>query len=109
MTMAQFPLFVRFLRTSLWRYRWWFLGGVLFLYVTNWIAVQIPLEIKHAIDHLQEGEADSQAQLHTIALSILGLGALLVIVRTLSRLLFFTPGRFVERDIRDTVFQHLLA
>ena len=109
MTMAQFPLFVRFLRTSLWRYRWWFLGGVLFLYVTNWIAVQIPLEIKHAIDHLQEGEADSQAQLHTIALSILGLGALLVIVRTLSRLLFFTPGRFVERDIRETVFQHLLA
>ena len=107
--MAQFPLFVRFLRTSLWRYRWWFLGGVLFLYVTNWIAVQIPLEIKHAIDHLQEGEADSQAQLHTIALSILGLGALLVIVRTLSRLLFFTPGRFVERDIRETVFQHLLA
>ena len=47
---------VRLLREYAWRYRWSYLAGGFFLWVTNYITVSIPLQIGHAIDALRSGQ-----------------------------------------------------
>ncbi len=99
---------LRFARTSLTRYSPWFALGIGFLYATNWIAVHIPLEIKRGVDWLLAPNRNPD-EISSVALSILGLGLLLFAVRTASRLFFFTPGRYIERDLREHLFSHLLT
>ena len=37
------------------------------------------------------------------------MGTIIIVVRTLSRVLFFNPGRDIEYQIRQNLFEHLLA
>lgn len=74
--------------------------------ITNWLAVQIPLQLASAIDALNKGvKGASQAAIFHIA----WMGAAVILVRTLSRVLFFTPGRLIEYQIKNNLFSHLLA
>ena len=56
-----------------------------------------------AVDGLEKGES------LPFIIRIMWMGVLIVIVRTLSRILFFNPGREVEYRIRQDLFSHLLA
>src|SRR5262245_52835756 len=75
---------------------------------TNWLAVTIPLVVAHAIDALGQGPAGHDDVLRSAAL-VAVLGAVTIVVRTLSRLLFFTPGRFVEAAVQRDLFSAVLA
>ena len=44
---------VRLLRVYAWRYRWSYLVGGIFLWVTNYLSVSIPGEIGRAVDALR--------------------------------------------------------
>jgi ATP-binding cassette subfamily B multidrug efflux pump len=84
--------------------------GVLFLLATNALAVGIPQFVQHAVDALTE--ATDRAHADTAvrwALAIVAAGAGIVGVRTLSRTLFFNPGRTVELRLKNALFDHLLA
>ena len=96
----------RFYREYLRRYLGWYGLGVLFLIATNALTVAIPGFVAEAIDALSAGEPASSAT--PWALAVLGSGLGIIVVRTLSRTLFFNPGRTVEFRIKGAMFDHLL-
>ncbi|MFM2246366.1 MAG: hypothetical protein RL071_2440 [Pseudomonadota bacterium] len=95
---------IRLLRRYAWAHRWRYLGGLATLGLTNWLTVEIPLSIGLALDRFRAGEA-----LGGPVAAVVVMGALVIVVRTLSRVLVFNPGRDIERDLRDDIFRDLLA
>ena len=87
--------------------------GIGFLLATNALSVGIPQFVQHAVDALQSGSgAGTQAGVDEAirwALTIIVAGAGIVLVRTLSRTLFFNPGRTVEWRMKNALFDHLMA
>ena len=87
-----------------WPHRWSFFAGAICLLVTNWLTVTIPIQLGQGIDALNEGRGVSD-----IVWTIAAMGLAVIVVRTLSRVLFFNPGRSMEYQIRKNLFEHLLA
>ena len=94
---------VRLLRDYAWRYRWSYLAGAAFLWLTNFIAVSIPGQIGEAIDALRAG---GSVRGPVAAIALMGLAV--IGVRSLSRILIFNPGRHVEYHLRQELFAKLL-
>lgn len=94
---------IRLLRTYSSRYVGWYAAGGLFLWLTNYLAVSIPGQIGHAIDALRAG-----TPLGRYVAGIGLMGAAVIVVRTLSRILIFNPGRNQEYLIRRDVFAKLM-
>lgn len=94
----------RFLRRYAARYWFWYLAGLGFLFVTNWLAVSIPLRMAVGIDAMREGQDDIVRHQAWI-IGWMGLGV--IAVRTLSRVLFFTPGRLAEYHLKNDLFARL--
>jgi ATP-binding cassette subfamily B protein len=94
---------VRLARDYAWRYRWSYLAGAAFLWITNYLSVSIPGEIGRAIDALR-GELPVGPHVAAIA----AMGIAVIGVRTLSRILIFNPGRHVEYHLRADLFTKLL-
>ena len=86
-----------------WPHRWAFAAGSICLLLTNWLTVTIPIELGRGIDTLTEG-GDIRPAVETIAL----MGLAVIVVRTLSRVLFFNPGRDMEYRLRRDLFSHLM-
>jgi ATP-binding cassette subfamily B protein len=98
---------LRFARRYLTPYLHWYLAGTLALAVTNWIAVSVPMFLAEGIDALELGEAGRPIILRS-AVWVAGLGTVVIAVRSASRLLFFTPGRLVEAEVRRDLFTAIL-
>ncbi len=88
------------------RYRGWYLLGILCLVATNVLTVAIPTFVQYAIDALDEGLGFDGALKWALIILVAGLG--IIVVRTLSRTLFFNPGRTVEFRVKSSLFDHLL-
>ena len=67
--------------------------GVIAILATNWIAVSIPEYVRLSIDLLNNDLEPRQDLLWEYMLIMLGLAVVMIFVRTLSRILFFNPGR----------------
>lgn len=80
-----------------------FTAASCFLIITNYLTVSIPSQIGLAIDNFSTGNPMQ----HII--NIFWMGAVIVVVRTLSRVLFFNPARDIEYQIRQDIFVRLLA
>ena len=93
----------RFTAQYAWPHRWAFAAGAACLLATNWLTVTIPIVLGEGIDALTAdgtvGEAVTQIAL---------MGLAVIVVRTLSRVLFFNPGRDMEYRLRRDMFSHLL-
>jgi ATP-binding cassette subfamily B protein len=88
-------------------YAAWYLGGGAALLATNWLSVTIPLEAARAIDALTRVNPDAAyVQRKAALIAIMGLA--IILCRTASRVLFFTPGRLVEARLRQDLFEPLL-
>ncbi|MBF0353472.1 MAG: ABC transporter ATP-binding protein [SAR324 cluster bacterium] len=81
--------------------------GIFSILATNWIAVSIPQYIQKSIDLIQTNLAGRQDELLRYLVIMLSLALGMVVVRTLSRVLFFNPGRAVEFAIKNDLFSHL--
>lgn len=99
--------FLRFTRTYLLPYWHWYIGGILALLATNWLSVEIPLYLAQGIDALGEGGGGRPVIIRS-ALIVAGMGVLVVVVRSASRLLFFTPGRLVEAQVKHDLFVKMI-
>jgi len=99
------PLLSFFRRYAL-QYWHWYVSGIVFLLATNWITVQIPLELAAGVDALG-ADGDPQRLQRSVKL-IASMGVSILVVRTLSRILFFTPGRLIEYRLKNDLFQRLL-
>lgn len=83
--------------------------GFAMLVATNYAVVRIPTLIGNALDAFGGGKADALAVGQGIALELMIWAVAVVVVRTLSRVLFFNPGREVEYRVSVDLFSHLLA
>lgn len=91
-------------RVYAWQHRYSFLAGTVFLALTNYLTVTIPAEIGAGIDGLGSGDVVARS-----AFRVALMGAVVIVVRTLSRILFFNPGRDMEYALRGDLFSRLLA
>lgn len=96
-----------FLGKYAWRYRWQYLAGLGFLLATNVLTVAIPRLQKDVFDELS-GLRRSEI-VHHNALAIAAAAVLVIVVRTLSRVLFFNPGRTIEFRVRNDMLARLLS
>jgi ABC-type multidrug transport system fused ATPase/permease subunit len=86
--------------------------GLVMLVATNYAVVRVPTLIGNALDALGPtgpGGVAGLAAGQSIALELMFWALAVVIVRTLSRVLFFNPGRDVEFRLGVDLFSHLLA
>src|SRR5699024_148360 len=93
------------------RYKWWFLGGTVFLVATNLLALWTPRQIGGAISSLTTSQKDGvPIDVETIqrfALTIAVFALLACFARILSRVLIFFAGRLIEYDMRNELFEKL--
>lgn len=103
------PRFV-FLFSYIRYYKFSYLAGIFFIILTNWISVTIPEYLKLAID-LISGSASqlksNRDQLIEYLMIMLLLAVSIVFVRSLSRILFFNPGRAIEYRVKNDLFNKL--
>ena len=83
--------------------------GVVAIICTNWIAVSIPHYIQVSIDLLGADFSNQQQRLTDNLLIMLALAVCMIVVRTLSRILFFNPGRAIECQVKNDMFHKLMA
>ncbi len=100
-------IILKFFRTYVSPYWYWFVAGVACLFGTNWLAVQIPLQLAQAIDAIRDGQTTGPVVTNA-AILIAVMGFSVIVIRTLSRVLFFTPGRLLEFQIKNKLFANLL-
>jgi len=81
-----------------------FAVGIVAMFATNWLTVTIPLEVGAAIDGLRAGGTGIAGH----AVAVAAMGAMIIVVRTLSRVMFFNPARDIEYALRRDLFDHLL-
>lgn len=91
-------------------YLGWYAAGVVALFLTNGLSLEIPLYLKEGLDALAAGpEApETRAAVLRSAITIGWMGAAVILIRTASRLLFFTPGRLVEARVMRDVFAQVV-
>ena len=80
--------------------------GAIALVIVNLLGVTIPMEVRKAVDELQEGFAYRSVLIQ--AGWIVLLASLMAVVRLVSRQLVFGVGRQVEVELRQRLFDHML-
>ena len=108
MERARLHQLLRFWREYPHRYRWWYALGLICLVATNLLTVAIPTFIQYAIDGIAETHTDGLSPIAWAGIMLLA-GLSIMVVRTLSRTLFFNPGRAVEFYVKSDIFRKLLG
>ena len=98
-------LLLAFARRYMLPYTGWYVVGTLALLATNWMAVTIPLYVADAIDALRDNQPEVVVN---AAMTVGCMGLAMMVVRTLSRVFFFTPGRYAEAQIKQDLFSRVL-
>ena len=101
--MAELRLFFGYVLVHKYSY----LLGIAFLFTTNWLAVNIPIYIGNSIDILTKMTIDKYDLLVSNVYYVIGFALLMMLSRTVSRMLFFNPGRLVEKEIKNDAFTKL--
>jgi ATP-binding cassette subfamily B protein len=83
--------------------------GGLMLFATNWVVVRIPALIGEALTILETSGPATLAHSRELAVELMLLAGVVIVVRTLSRVLFFNPGRDIEYRVGLDLFGHLLT
>ena len=87
-------------------------AGIIFILLTNWLTVTIPNHIQASVDLLSlgmEGISTRQQELYDHLWMILLLALTIIVVRSLSRVFFFNPGRAIEFEVKNDLFQQLVT
>lgn len=94
-----------------------YLAGLAFLLATTGLTVAIPTFVELAVDAMgtsapgaargggASGDPGTSPVVYAWAIIAAGLGVM--VVRTLSRVLFFNPGRVIEYHLKSDLFRHL--
>lgn len=97
----------QFARRYAWPLWYWYAAGLVFLAATNLITLKIPMLAKDVINALRDN-ADLQP-LARVTWIIIGLGTGQIIIRSLSRILIFWPGRSLEANARRDFFNKTMT
>ncbi|TPV97236.1 MAG: ABC transporter ATP-binding protein [Myxococcales bacterium FL481] len=83
--------------------------GLVMLVLTNYAVVRVPVLIGESLNVLEAAGADALATTRGVVIELMVWAVALIIVRTLSRVLFFNPGREIEYRLGVDLFGHLLT
>ncbi len=83
--------------------------GLVMLLLTNYAVVRIPALIGEALNTLGEPTPLTVTAGQGLAMEMMVWAVILVVARTLSRTLFFNPGREVELRLAVDLFRHFLT
>ena len=102
----------RFLFSLLVEHKLSYLLGSVMIGATLWLTLTIPQYLELAIDLLRESQLQDSADVDNseflnYVIWILVFAIIIIFTRTASRLLFFTPGRRVEFDLKNRLLSHL--
>lgn len=110
-------LLVRFLRRYATPHVKSYAAGLFFLLATTVLTVAIPAFVELAVDAIDHDYANLPATVDghdhdpgdavVFAWAIIAAGLGVMVVRTLSRVLFFNPGRVIEYRLKSDLFRHL--
>lgn len=89
------------------RHKYSYFFGVVAIFLTNWLAVNIPVHIGNSIDLLGGSIKENYSEILQHVYTVIGFALLMIISRTLSRIWFFNPGRDLEREMKDETFTKL--
>ena len=88
------------------RHKWSYLGGIITLFVVDFVNLYIPEYTGEIIDGLTIGDMDLAGALHYVFLILL-VGLILMVGRFLWRFFIFGSCRKIELEIREDMFSHL--
>jgi len=101
--MFRFRFFVSLLRLHALSY----ISGLLLLGATMWMTLAIPRYLEEAIDILRGNPDPAGREFLNRIGWMLVFATAIIATRTFSRLLFFTPGRAVEFELKNRMLEHL--
>jgi ATP-binding cassette subfamily B multidrug efflux pump len=98
----------RFFFRYILHHKWAYTAGIVLIFLTNWLAVSIPAYLGESIDILSSDTLiNQQDQLMVSIGAVIAFALAMVVTRTVSRILFFNPGRAIERELKDDAFARL--
>ena len=100
--------FINFFFKYVLRFRWLYLSGVIFIFLTNYFLVRIPIQIGSVIDLIQEGAELNISKIEYNIFIMLALAVGIFFSRTFSRIIFFNSARKIEFSLKNEVLNHLL-
>ncbi|PSU36066.1 ABC transporter ATP-binding protein [Photobacterium lutimaris] len=101
MTKKQF--FAHFLRMN----RKSYMLAIVFIFLVNWLQVEIPRYIQLAIDLIDGASLVDQQQLKTYVGIVVIMAVSMIVVRILSRIYALNPGRITEAALKNILLQKL--
>ena len=87
-------------------YKWWFIVGILSSVIFDSTSLIIPWILKLSIESLKK-KADFKYVTYYVSI-IISLALLGALFRVISRYLIFGASRYIENDVREDLFSHLL-
>ncbi|CAK2734782.1 ABC transporter ATP-binding protein [Vibrio crassostreae] len=84
-----------------------YLLAIVFIFLVNWLQVEIPRYIQLAIDLIDDASSSGHQQLQTYVWIVVGMSVAMVVVRILSRIYALNPGRITEAALKSTLLQKL--
>ncbi|MEZ8289669.1 ABC transporter ATP-binding protein [Vibrio sp. 10N.237.312.B06] len=84
-----------------------YLLAIVFIFLVNWLQVEIPRYIQLAIDLIEDASTAGHQQLQTYVWIVVGMSVAMVVVRILSRIYALNPGRITEAALKSTLLQKL--
>ncbi len=91
-----------------WRYRWFYVLGVLCLVVTSGGQLFIPQFVRHAVDAMVSGSF-TVSQIGALMISLIGMALVIAVGRFGWRYFIHGASRRIEAELRDRLFDHLLV
>ncbi len=96
------------------RYGWWFALGAVFLVLTNLAKFAIPAYIGMAVEKMRAAMQSGQLDFSMVRSEVIWFGQIIMILavaagiaRILSRITIFYPGRYIEFDLRNDLYEKL--
>ncbi len=95
--------FIPWLIAHFFEFWFWYVGAFVSLYVLHRLQTELPAQVKLLTDVAEGSGEMPPAPVQTFMLIALGI----LIFRTLSRLLFFTPARFQQKILRTEMLEEM--
>ncbi|MGF1749671.1 ABC transporter ATP-binding protein [Vibrio cionasavignyae] len=84
-----------------------YLLAIIFIFLVNWLQVEIPRYIQLAIDLIDDASNVGHQQLQYYVGIVVGMSVAMVVVRILSRMYALNPGRITEAALKNTLLEKL--
>ena len=85
----------------------WYTAGFVALLGTTYISLAVPKLAKDIVNAIEVKNFD-QPMIQNLALVIIVLGFIQILIRSLSRIFLFWPGRQIEMVLKNHLFEHLI-